>query len=507
MPKNKSKPIAIISVYDKTGIVEFAKEISSMYDIVCSGGTATYLSNANVVISSIEDITHFPEILDGRVKTLHPKIHGGILARNIKSHQDQLQEHYIQRVGLVACNLYPFYTVISKDHTFDDAIENIDIGGSTLIRAAAKNFQNVIVIVDPSDYSLVLKQLSVGVSSDTRLKLAQKAFAVSASYDTHIGNYLLEKTGQFFGPRFNLTAHKPVSLRYGENWHQQGAYYLLEGKEPFYEQLHGREVSFNNIVDLMAALNILSEHSSHPTAALIKHTSPCGVASANDIETAFDHAFNTDQLSAFGAAMGFNRPITLGLAEKLHAMFVDVMIAPAYEPEAFEILTQKERIMLLKLNKRTTLPDLSVRLVANGVLVQDTDKKILTKEDLEFVSDRKPTKEEIKDLLWAWKVLKYVKSNSAVISKGTRTLGIGMGQTSRIGAVKLAGERAGDRAKGAVLGSDAFFPFGDCVEHAANLGITAIIAPGGSIRDNESIKEANKHDIALVWSGTRCFLH
>jgi phosphoribosylaminoimidazolecarboxamide formyltransferase/IMP cyclohydrolase len=499
------KPIAILSVYDKSGIVDFAQEILNDFIIVCSGGTAKVLSEAGIKIELVDSITGFPEILNGRVKTLHPHIHAGILAKNIKSHQSQLKDYSINPIKMVVCNLYPFYEVTSTVHHLEDALENIDIGGSTLIRSAAKNYKEVIVIVDPKDYQEVLEKLP-NVDETLRLKLAQKAFAISASYDTHISNYFLEQTGEIFGPSYNLTAHHPIPLRYGENWHQKAFYYLHEGKEPFYEQLHGREVSFNNIVDLLAVLGVLSEHS-QPTAALIKHTSPCGVASAKDIETAFDHAFETDEISAFGAAMGFNRSVTAELAKKLHAMFVDVMIAPDYDPEALEILTQKERVMLLKVNPKMQLPEKSVKLVPNGLLVQDADTRMVTRADLESVSKHKPTEEQIEELLWAWKVLRYAKSNSAVIVKGTRTLGIGMGQTSRIGAVKLAGERAGERAKNAVLASDAFFPFSDCVEHAASIGIKAIIAPGGSIRDNESIKAADKLDIALVWSNIRCFLH
>lgn len=500
-----SKPLAILSVYDKTGLIEFAREISNTYTIVCSGGTAKILSEANIPLKYVEEITGFPEILDGRVKTLHPNIHAGILAKKNESHRFQLNQHNINRIEMVVCNLYPFYEVTSSEHHLDDAIENIDVGGSTLIRSAAKNYHNVIVVVDPPDYPAVLKKLP-DINEEFRLELAQKAFAVSASYDTHISNYFLKQTSEMFGPRYNLTAHHPIHLRYGENWHQKGVYYLNEGYEPFYEQLHGREVSFNNIVDLLAVLRLLSEHEK-PTAVIVKHTSPCGVACANNIETAFDHAFETDQISAYGAVMGFNLPITSGLAVKLNAIFVDIMIATDYEPEALEILKQKERIILLKLNPKMQLPEMSVRHVPNGIIVQDADMQNITIDDLEFVSKRKPTEEQIQDLLWAWKVLKYVKSNSAVVVKGTRTLGIGMGQTSRIGAVKLAVERAGEKANDAVIASDAFFPYADSVEHAANLGIKAIIAPGGSIRDCESIKAADKMDVALVWSKTRCFLH
>ena len=505
MSKIDTKPLAIFSVYDKTGIIDFAHQISSNFTIVCSGGTAKILSEANVPIEKVEQITGFPEILDGRVKTLHPHIHAGILAKNIESHQSQLREFNIGPIQLVVCNLYPFHRTINSEHNIDEALENIDIGGSALIRSAAKNFQNVVVVVDPDDYNTVLDKLPE-IDEAFRLKLAQKAFAISASYDTHISNYLLKQTGEFFGPSYNLTAYHPIPLRYGENWHQKAVYYLNEGYEPFYEQLHGREVSFNNIVDLLAALSILNEHDK-PTAALIKHTSPCGVASAGDIEIAFDHAFRTDEISAYGAAMGFNRAITSGLAKKLNKMFVDIIIAPNYEQEAFNILSQKERIILLKLNPEISLPEVSVRLVPNGILVQDADFRVVSEADLEYVSELKPTKEQIEDLLWAWKIVKYVKSNSAVVTKGTRTLGIGMGQTSRIGAVRLACERAGIKTKDAVLASDAFFPFGDSVEYAARQGIKAILAPGGSIRDCESIDAANEQDIVLVWSKVRCFLH
>jgi len=496
------RKLGIISVSDKRGIVDFCKSVSSHFVFISTGKTANLLESSNVQVRTVSNLTNYPEILDGRVKTLHPKIMGGILGTT--HHESELVELDIEPFGLVVSNLYPFEQVISKPHNLKDAIENIDIGGVTLLRAAAKNYQEVIVVSSPEDYPSVAKAITNNeVSMDLRKELAVKAFHHTAKYDIAISTYLTANDP--FPPSIVAGFENPQELRYGENPHQEARYYLQPGKEPFYEQLHGKKVSLNNLVDFYSAIGVLSEHS-EPSCAIIKHTSPCGFASAKDIETAFDHAFATDNLSAFGSVMAFNRPIPEGLANKLKAMFVDGIIAPEFESKAFEILSKKKRIILCKF-KDYEIPQRSIRLVPNGILVQPTDKHSISEEDIKVVSKRNPSDKELQELLFAWKIVKYVKSNTSVICTGTQTLGVGMGQTSRIGAVELALNRAGERSKGAVMASDAFFPYRDSIDAAAKKGITAIIAPGGSIRDNESIIAADDADIAFVWSGVRSFLH
>ncbi len=494
--------LGVVSVYNKDGVVEFCKTISSHFDFISTGKTANHLKMSGISVTPVSDLTEYPEILDGRVKTLHPKLMGGILGT--KAHESELEKLEIHSVGLVVVNLYPFEEITSRPHELADAIENIDIGGVTLLRAAAKNHKEVIVVSSPSDYEVVAEAIvNNEVTSELRKDLAKKAFSYTARYDIAISNYL--SSGEKFPSSFFLAFDDPQELRYGENWHQEARYYLKPGNNPFFKQIHGKVVSYNNLVDFYAAMGTLSEHKD-PSCAIIKHTSPCGFASAANIETAFDHAFDTDNLSAFGSVMGFNQPIPEGLAKKLNAMFVDAIIAPGYEKDAFNILAKKKKLILCVFEEYK-IPDLSIRLVPNGILVQPTDTHILSEKDLTVVSQKPPTAQQTRDLIFAWKVVKYAKSNAAVISTGTRTLGIGMGQTSRIGAVELALKRAGERAKGAVMASDAFFPYRDSIDAAAEKGVTAIIAPGGSIRDTESIEAANEAGIAMVWSGIRSFLH
>jgi phosphoribosylaminoimidazolecarboxamide formyltransferase/IMP cyclohydrolase len=496
------KSLGIISVFDKEGIVDFCNSISSHYRFISTGKTATLLKAANIDVEPVSNFTDYPEILDGRVKTLHPKVLGGILGTD--EQQGEMEKHGIHPIGLVVVNLYPFEQVISKPHALTDAIENIDIGGVTLLRAAAKNYHKVIVVSSPEDYPKVAEAIATNeVSEELRKHLARKAFLHTAKFDIAISRYLA--ADEKFPSDFLLSFENPQNLRYGENLHQEARYYLLPGKKPFYTQVHGKEISFNNLVDFHAAIGVLSEHE-RPSCAIIKHTSPCGFASADDIETAFDYAFATDNLSAFGSVMGFNRPLTTDLAEKLHAMFVDAIIAPEYEEQAFQILSKKSKLILCSFNEYT-IPEQSIRSIPNGLLVQSTDTHIISKEDLTVVSKKYPTSQELDDLLFAWKIVKYAKSNAAVISKDTRTLGIGMGQTSRIGAVELALKRAGHRAEGAVMASDAFFPYRDSIDAAVEKGIQAVIAPGGSIRDNESIDAADDAGIVFVWSKLRAFLH
>jgi len=496
------RSLGIISVFDKEGIVDFCRSISSHYRFISTGKTATVLQAAQIDVNLVSSFTDYPEMLDGRVKTLHPKILGGILGTD--EQQDEMQKIGILPIGLVVANLYPFEQVISKPHSHADAIENIDIGGVTLLRAAAKNYNKVIVVSSPEDYNSVAEAITMNtVSDELRKNLAKKAFLHTAKYDIVISRYLM--SDEKFPPDYLLSFENPQNLRYGENLHQEARYYLLPGHTPFYTQIHGKDVSYNNLVDFYAVIGVLSEHTK-PSCAIIKHTSPCGVASAKDIETAFDHAFATDNLSAFGSVMGFNRPITKELAEKLHAMFVDAIIAPEYDELALKILAKKTKLILCTFNEYS-IPEQSLRLVPNGILVQSTDTHSISMEDVTVVSKKKPSSTELEDLLFAWKIVKYAKSNAAVISKDARTLGIGMGQTSRIGAVELALKRAGHRAEGAVMASDAFFPYRDSIDAAVEGGIRAVIAPGGSIRDNESIVAADDAGIVFVWSNVRAFLH
>lgn len=494
--------LGLISVFDKTGVVDFCKEISSHYDFLSTGKTANLLLSSNIRVRTISSFTNFPEILNGRVKTLHPTLLGGILGT--QEYSDEMRKYGITPLGLVVVNLYPFEEIISRPHSEEHALENIDIGGVTLLRAAAKNYPEVLVVSSPDDYAQVAEAITNDrVTMELRKDLARKAFMYTTRYDAAISHYF--SADEPLPSSFVCTFDNPQTLRYGENSHQIAKYYLKPGRPPFFRQIHGKDVSFNNLVDFSAALGVLSEHDS-PSCAIIKHTSPCGFASADDIETAFDHAFETDTLSAFGSVMGFNRSITEGLAKKLNAMFVDAIIAPDFKPEALPILKKKSKLILCTLND-FEMPILSFCSIPNGIIVQTADTHVISSEDITVVSEKKPRPEELTALLFAWRVVKYVKSNAAVISKGTRTLGIGMGQTSRIGAVELALNRAGERACGAVMASDAFFPYRDSIDAAAAEGITAIIAPGGSIRDNESIKAANEAGITLVWSKVRSFLH
>jgi phosphoribosylaminoimidazolecarboxamide formyltransferase/IMP cyclohydrolase len=494
--------LAIISVFDKEGIGEFCKRLSSHFDFISTGKTAALLEESGVSVTRVSDFTGYPEILGGRVKTLHPKVLGGILGTT--EQKSELEKLDLQPVGLVVSNLYPFEQVISKRHDLMHAIENIDIGGVTLLRAAAKNYREVLIVSSPFDYERVAISILEGdVSDELRKELAVKAFHHTSKYDIAISRYLSKDVE--WAPSFVMGFQNPQDLRYGENAHQEAKYYLLPSSKPFYKQIHGKKVSYNNLVDFTSAIGVLSELD-EPTCAIIKHTSPCGVASSSEIESAFDDAFATDNLSAFGSVMGFNRPITQSLAKKLNAMFVDAIIAPKYELGATEILTKKKNLILCTFNDYQ-IPDLAIRLIPNGILVQPSNRHVITESDLKVVSKKSPSSQELADLMFAWKVVKYAKSNAAVISTGTKTLGVGMGQTSRIGAVELALGRAGERSEGALMASDAFFPYRESIDAAVKKGVTAIIAPGGSIRDAQSIAAADDAGIAFVWSSVRAFLH
>jgi len=513
---------AIVSVSDKTGVADFARELSQLgFDVFSTGGTKKALVAAEVPVKSVSDITGFPEILNGRVKTLHPMVHGGILARrDLPAHTEELKKNGIETIDLVAVNLYPFVQTVSKDGvTLADALENIDIGGPTMIRAAAKNFPGVIVVVDPADYAVVIDKLkSGGLDMAERQRLAQKAFQHVAIYDTAISQYLRPED-EVLPEEMTLALKKRYSLRYGENPHQQAGFYseLRVGvKQPtgitWAEQLWGKELSFNNILDADAAWRAVTDYAA-PTVDVIKHTNPCGLASHEDIAEAYRRAFSGDPVAAFGGIVASNRKITAAMADAMRSIFYEIVIAPEYEPEALEILKRKKNLRILV----AELPPgygkaepgyLDVRRVKGGFLLQTSDSLPEDAATFKTVTKRAPTEAEINDLKFAWRAVKHVKSNAILLVKDKTLLGMGAGQPSRIISAQIAKEKAGaDKTKGSVLASDAMFPFPDVVEAAAAGGITAIVQPGGSIRDDESIKMADTHNIAMVFTGIRHFLH
>ncbi|HEX74500.1 MAG TPA: bifunctional phosphoribosylaminoimidazolecarboxamide formyltransferase/IMP cyclohydrolase [Dehalococcoidia bacterium] len=510
---------AIISVSDKTGVADFAQKLSQLgFEIFSTGGTKKALAEAEVPVKSISEITGFPEILDGRVKTLHPAIYGGILARrDLPGHMAQLAENNIEAIDLVMVNLYPFVqTVSEKDVTFDEAIENIDIGGPSLIRAAAKNFPSVIVLVDPADYQPVLEKLEQGgVELAERKRLAQKAFQHVAIYDTAISQYL-RQDAEGFPEEMTLALRERYSLRYGENPHQPAAFYAEQvvGRRKDIgitgaRQLWGKELSYNNIMDADAAWEVVTDFSAS-TVAIIKHTNPCGLASQDNIAEAYRRALTGDSLAAYGGIVASNRAIDLAMANEIGKSFYEIVIAPEYEAEALETLKRKKdlRILISELPLSYNRAGyLDFRRVKGGFLVQIPDSLPEDSVSLHTVTRREPTPAEKKDLLFTWRAVKHVKSNAIVIAKNMTLLGMGAGQPSRVVSVELALERAGEQAKGSVLASDAMFPFADSVEMAARGGVTAIIQPGGSIRDEEAIKGANDYNMAMVFTGVRHFKH
>ncbi len=512
---------AIISVSDKTGITDFAKGLSHLgFEVFSTGGTQKALEEAKVPVQSVSGLTGFPEILDGRVKTLHPIVYGGILARrDLPDHMAQLAKNKIETIDLVAVNLYPFVQTVAKDDvTFDEAIENIDIGGPSMIRAAAKNFPSVIVLVDPADYQPVLEKLrGGGMELAERKRLAQKAFQHVAVYDTAISQYLRQDT-EAFPDEMTIALKKRYGLRYGENPHQPAAFYAeqvvgarQETGITWAEQLWGRELSFNNILDADAAWGVVTDFAA-PTVDVIKHTNPCGLASHNDMAEAYRRALSGDPVAAFGGIVAANRAIDLATAEEISKTFYEIVIAPEYEAKALEALKRKKnlRILVAELPQTygaTSTGYLDFRRVKGGFLVQSSDSLAEAGVSLKTVTKREPTQAEIEDLLFAWRAVKHVKSNAIILVKDRTLLGMGAGQPSRIISAQIAKEKAGEKAKGSVLASDAMFPFSDVVEAAATCGVTAIIQPGGSIRDDESIKMADKHNIAMVFTGTRHFRH
>lgn len=506
---------ALISVSDKTGVLEFAKELVSLgYEIISTGGTKKSLDEAGIPTISISEVTNFPEIMDGRVKTLHPNVHGALLCvRDNPEHVKALEENHIAYIDLVCVNLYPFKQTLQKEGvSHEEIIENIDIGGPSMLRSGAKNYKYIPVIVDPSDYDNVLKELKENGETCpiTREYLAAKVFRHTASYDTIIADYLTKKTGEKYPETFTMTYEKVQDLRYGENPHQEAAFY--KGVNPQYsiaraKQLHGKELSYNNIQDANACIEVLKEFS-EPCAVGMKHMNPCGVGIGATIEEAWDKAYEADPTSIFGGIVSFNREVSVAVAKKLSQIFLEIIIAPSYEKEAFEILSAKKNIRLMVLDTNLDVAQTTkVTNVNDGLLVQDMDLMHVEDMELTIPTKRKPTDEEMKQLLFAWKVVKHVKSNAIVLAKEDMTIGVGAGQMNRVGAAKIAIEQAGEKAKGSVLASDAFFPMPDTVENAIAAGVTAIIQPGGSIKDQLSIDACDEAGIAMVFTGVRHFKH
>lgn len=504
---------ALISVHNKVGIAAFAKELAKLgIEILSTGGTAKLLEKEGVKVIEVSDYTGFPEILDGRVKSLHPKIHGGILAkRDNEEHLKQIKKLGIGFIDMVVINLYPFEEVIKKpDVKLEEVIENIDIGGPTILRAAAKNFQDVIVVSCLEDYDAIIKELKVNkgsLSLETRKKLAARVFEYTFKYDSAISSELNKRFGiqkETFPPVVSQKWERLQELRYGENPHQQASFYGKSLRKDF-EQLGGKELSFNNILDLDAAWTTAQDFK-NPVAVIIKHTNPCGLACDKDILSAYKKAHSCDPVSAFGSVIGFNKTVSKDLAKEITKTFVEAVIAPDYENEALQILKKKEDLRVIKM---TAIPtgQMDIRCALNGYLLQQKDYFRADKKDMKVVTQAKPTENQWQDLLFAWKVAKNVKSNAIVLCKNLGTIGVGAGQMSRIDSMKIALSKTCETSKGAVLASDAFFPFNDVVEEAHKAGISAIIQPGGSKRDQDSIDACNKYGIAMVFTGERHFRH
>lgn len=511
------KKRALVSVSDKTGIVDFCKRLSACgYEIISTGGTAKALTDAGLPVIGISEITGFPECLDGRVKTLHPAVHAGLLAmRSNEEHMSQLQKLGINTIDVVVVNLYPFKATISKPGVaFADAVENIDIGGPTMIRAAAKNYQDVAVIVDPKDYERVLSELeNGGITLDTKKYLQYKVFAHTAVYDSMISNYLAQQLDIRFPDSVTFAYEKAQDMRYGENPHQGASYYKEEfvpaGSLSKAKQLWGKELSYNNINDANGALELVKEFD-EPCVVASKHANPCGVGVGKTVYEAYIKAYESDPVSVFGGILAINGTVDEATAAEINKIFIEIVIAEAYTPEALEILKTKKNIRLLELpdiRARREKGSFDMKKVYGGLLIQDYDETLFDESEVRVVTKRAPTAEEMKALIFNWKVVKYTKSNAIVIGKEDRTTGIGMGQTNRIWAAQQAIAHAGAEAKGSVMASDAFFPFPDCVEECVKAGITAIIQPGGSIRDQLSVDACDEAGIAMIFVGQRHFRH
>ena len=525
---------ALISVYDKTDLLDIANALTQRgVEILSTGGTARHLRDAGIDILDVSDYTGFPEMMDGRVKTLHPKVHGGLLAeRDNAEHNAQAEAHGIGPIDMVICNLYPFEATIAKpDVTLPEAIENIDIGGPTMIRAAAKNYRHVAALTAPSQYSQIIADLDANdgcLSEERRFELAKAAFAHTAHYDTAIATYLIDddsdrevdETDAFAG---NLTLHfkKERTLRYGENPHQRAAFYRTEttpgASAAWANQLSGQPLSFNNLLDLEAALEIVKDFGT-PACAIIKHNNPCGLATADTLQDAFTNALACDRTSAFGSIIGLNRKVTIQTANTIReaaqaGVKIDAIIAPSYTDKALRALSRVKRRPVLEVGslatetQRSVPATMQIRNITGGVLVQDSDVHEMAADALQVATKRSPTDEEVKSLLFAWKACKHVKSNCILLAHGTQSVGIGAGQMSRVDAAIIAIRKAGEKAKGAVLASDAYFPFPDGVEIAGEAGISAIVQPGGSVNDAPVIETADAYGMAMVLTGVRHFRH
>ncbi len=513
---------ALMSVSDKAGIVDLAKVmVATGVEIVSTGGTYRTLRDAGIAVQEVANVTEFPEMMDGRVKTLHPKIHGGLLAlRDNAEHMRVAQEHGIGMIDYVVVNLYPFAQTIAKPGvTVEEAIENIDIGGPAMLRSAAKNYRHVVVLTDPADYGWVAQRVQTGspVTEEERFRLAAKVFRHSAAYDARIAEYLTHMTGEQFADSLTLTFSKVQTLRYGENPHQKAAFYRSSQTAPQpslvgARQLQGKELSYNNIQDADSALALLLEFT-EPACVAVKHMNPCGVGVAKTVNEAFARAYAADPISIFGGIVACNREVDEEMAGHLTELFLEIVMAPSFSDGALAALAKKKNVRVLALGdfaqsgSGVTGGAPAIKSVSGGLLAQDQDLRTVVQDELRVVTQRSPSKEELADLLFAWKVVKHVKSNAIVLAKDGQTVGIGAGQMNRVGAARIAAEQAGERAVGCVLASDAFFPLPDTVEVAALAGVKAIIQPGGSIKDEQSIAAANENGIAMVFTGIRHFRH
>ncbi|HCH3941982.1 TPA: bifunctional phosphoribosylaminoimidazolecarboxamide formyltransferase/IMP cyclohydrolase [Vibrio parahaemolyticus] len=529
---NNARPIrrALISVSDKTGIVEFAQALAERgVDILSTGGTARLLAEQGIAVTEVSDYTGFPEMMDGRVKTLHPKVHGGVLGRRGQD-DDVMAKHGINPIDMVVVNLYPFAETVAKDGcTLADAVENIDIGGPTMVRSAAKNHKDVTIVVNASDYDRVIAEMDANDKSltlETRFDLAIAAFEHTAAYDGMIANYFGTMVPSYgenkegdeeskFPRTFNQQFEKKQDMRYGENSHQAAAFYVeanpQEASVSTARQIQGKALSYNNIADTDAALECVKEFN-EPACVIVKHANPCGVALGKDILEAYNRAYQTDPTSAFGGIIAFNQELDAETASAIvERQFVEVIIAPSVSAEAIEVVAAKKNVRLLECGEWTTkTTGFDVKRVNGGLLVQDRDQGMVSLDDLKVVSKRQPTKEELKDALFCWKVAKYVKSNAIVYAKGDMTIGVGAGQMSRVYSAKIAGIKAADEGlevAGSVMASDAFFPFRDGIDAAAEAGIKCVIQPGGSMRDDEVIAAADEHGMAMIFTGMRHFRH
>ena len=502
--------LALLSVSDKTGLIEFARQLVEEFefDLISSGGTAAAIKAAGLPVTKVSDYTGFPEILGGRVKTLHPRIHGGILGRRDNAEDvAQMETHGIRPIDLVVVNLYPFAQTIARGVTEAEAIEQIDIGGPAMLRAAANNFANLTVLCNPDNYKDYLQQLRENASQaplEFRKVCAGRAFAHTASYDQAIASYLNDAS------EFALSGQQLQPLRYGENPHQPAAWYQTGATKTGFSDatiLQGKELSYNNLVDLEAARRLIAEFPDTPAAAILKHTNPCGAALGTTLAEAYLKAFQADSKSAFGGIVALNQPIDAATAIELSKTFLECVVAPAIQPEAQEILASKSKLRVLILPDLNTGPQQTVKVIAGGLLVQAADNLLATPEQWQVVTEKQPTPQQLAELGFAWKVCKHVKSNAIVVTHNCTTLGVGAGQMNRVGSVKIALEQAGEKSQGATLASDGFFPFDDSVKTAAAAGIVSIVQPGGSLRDKDSIKAANELGLVMVFTGIRHFLH